>query len=307
MAVVSVLENADGRDGSEDEKFTHKYTRTFSVIVDDAKDGAIVVRQAVGIPRIGDPYVTPNEQDLGSRCISVVPRQDSTGALLFIVVCEYDSTRIIDDIDPLNDPAEISWGASKYKEVIDDWWPYVDGQPDPGDNSFLTKRPVLNSAGEPYLDMPEMDFIHPVLKISRNQLSFDPGLLYLYTNAINSDPFFGSPPRTAKMEAIEAETKVKGLAYYWRVTYEIHFDRDGWDMRILDAGYNQIKQLYKQGGGGEKIRVPIRAKDDGTKHDVPIPLDGKGQPLPISGLGSEPVYNRGRIYYVLPFAPLNLP
>ena len=56
MAVSSANEIWDSRQGSIDQGGQRSYTREFRVITDDWTDGPKVVRQATGIPRIGDPY-----------------------------------------------------------------------------------------------------------------------------------------------------------------------------------------------------------------------------------------------------------
>lgn len=313
MAVVHVIDGTDPREGSENSESEHKYTRVLTVIVDDPHDDAIIVRQGTGVPRKKDPYVTKNAVDLGALCVNITPRQEQDAPLVWRVTCEYDSKHGEQQSpgqgneNPLDDQAEIEWSSEKFKSIKTSWLQDVPCAPPPG--MILKWTPIRNSAFEAYLDPPEIDDSRVVLKISRNQPTYNATLSIPYANALNSDVFFGAPPCTAKMEPWQAVSKWKGNLFYWRVTYEIHFKFDGWDLVILDAGKNMRTQVGSQGQNTLRwVRDAIRGKD-GTPISDPVPLNGFGQPLALPEDGTEPVYvwNRGRAYRSLPFAPLNLP
>jgi hypothetical protein len=118
MSVVSVDEINEGREGGENEKGQRTYIRVFGVTTSSASDGAVTARQATGVPRVGDPYSTDTEQDLGAYVRRVTP-QVTDNAKHWHVRVEYDSSfdPEQEEENPLDRPIQISWGFAKEKKT----------------------------------------------------------------------------------------------------------------------------------------------------------------------------------------------
>jgi hypothetical protein len=261
MAILEVDEINEGREGSENEKGQRTYVRVFGVTTSSASDGSVTVRQATGVPRVGDPYTTDTEQDLGAYVKKVTP-QVTDNAKHWHVRIEYDSSFDPEqEENPLDRPLEIAWSFVKDKKLVDK---DIDG------------NAILNSAWENFLEPIEVDDSRPTLTIVRNEAAFDPALAIDYQDAVNEDSFMGFEPGQAKVCGISAASRFENNVRFWEVTYEFEFRREGWILRVKDMGMTTRV--------GSITRCPIYENfEDGTGNAVeistPVNLDGNGQVL----------------------------
>jgi hypothetical protein len=253
--IISVREVSSGRTGTVNEKGERSYTRTFQVITDSALDGPLYVRQAPGIPVRGSIYATDTEIDPGARVKSITPSQ-SDNPKVWEVRVEYSSTTEDEQENPLERAPEISWSAAPYTRVA---WKDNNG------------KAIVNSAGQ-YFDPPlEVDDSRPVLTITRNEASFNPSLAIDYQDAVNSDAFLGFSPGQAKVAMIQASSATENDVFFWRVTYEFAFRREGWALSVLDQG------RYEKVSG-----KPVPIKEYDTAGNA-IPGSHVTDPVPLSG------------------------
>src|SRR5579884_2127166 len=267
MAVLSVREIWNGRRGSADEKAVREYARVFRVVTSNSLDGALVAETAVdpfngtAIPNLFASYIEPNGTTFDltaiARKIDVV--QDDSDPNTWLVTVSYSNRTDLPELgnpNPLLRPSEIKWSFAQFQRIAD-----VD----------IYGAAVVNSAGEAFDPPAEKDDSRPVLVVTRNEAGFDPGIAYLYRDAVNSDAFFGAPPGTAKIQAIEATRHYENNFFYWQVTYTIHFRPDGWNLNLLDQGFN-----YLDTDG--KTKLLIRDKN-GAAVSKAVPLNGVGASL----------------------------
>ena len=163
----------------------------------------------------------------------------------------------------------------------------------PFDIDLETGRPILNSAGERFNPPSLRKRKIPVYSITRREKWNPLPVVIAYTNAVNSDGYFGQLPRTLLMDSINADFD----GQLWRVTYNIKEKAEGWDVELLDTGYN-----WRAPNG---LLYPIE-DDVGTLISEPAKLNGNGVPL---GDQSQLGVNRGpfRRHRLLPFSLLALP
>lgn len=266
MSVLQAKEIHEGRLGPI-ETGKRTYTRVWGVTTSSATDGPIQVREATGIPRLGDAYLTSSEGDAGAVVKKVDP-QPTDNPKLWHVRVEYDSSVEEEEENPLNRPAVLSWGSAQFQRVA---WKDIDG------------NAILNSAGQYFDPPPEVDDSRPTLTVTRNEASFNPALKIDYEDAVNTDPFMGFAVGQAKVASINANSQFENGLSFWSVTYEFHFRREGWILAPLDQGRYELWDI-----AGTKRLVPIKERDTlgrklTTNVTEPVPLDGAGKQLQNPG------------------------
>ena len=329
----TVRERIEGREveneagGRGNEGVQRRYTRVFDVELDvwsgsNAQD-IIDAQLAEGVPRLGDPFTTGRHTDLGARCHSVVP-SSTAEPRFFVVTAQYSSSpsdfgepekevgnaanepgqndnqksdpnnpQSQDNDDPLSRPAEISWSQGSYSEVITKATRVSDAGAETAD------QPVANSAGEPFDPPLEVEKSFLILTITRNQANFNQNAANSYTNATNSDTFFGFEAGKVKCKGISGISVFEKNRHFWRATYVFEI-RESWDYELLDAGYWEIV-------GGNRLPIPF---NNGRPLPAPWPLDGAGAKLTAAQVqaGDSFKYRKFRVAGSRKaFSVLNLP
>ncbi len=287
MSIVAVNELFEGREAQENEKGQRFYTRVFQVVTDDPNDGPLTAARATGVPRRGALYSAGNEVDLAARVRRITPSQNPESPRLWEIRIEYDTVREEQDENPLNRPYEVNWDFAQFTRPV---WRDIFG------------NAILNSARQYYDPPVEIDDSRPVLSVTRNEGGFNPGLAIEFQDAINSDTFLGFSPGTVKVAKIAAQSQFENNWFYWRVTYEFNFRREGWNISILDQGRYELRN-------GKP--VPIREFDTSG---VEIPFSHVTDPVPLNGAGlrlpnpspDTVIYGTYQVYRERDFSFLNL-
>ena len=180
----------------------------------------------------------------------------------------------------MSEPPEIQWGFAQFQRNTDR---AIDG------------TAIVNSAKDPFSDPVEIDDSRPVLSVTRNELTFNSSLAYIYRDAVNSDVFQGAAKGQVKVSNISS-TRVKhpntSIGFFWKTSYEFHFNPNGWDRYILDQGYRELKS-------GKKQNIMVQ----GVIVQEPALLDGAGLQLPPAG---TPKFKKFKVYPELPFSIFNI-
>ena len=241
------------RKGSLLEIVNRKYTKRFEVMTNNVLDGVALILSWPGVPKIGETYVFGTDLDRIATCVHV--DCDATSLpYLWHVTAQYDTSRLVDARldNPLLMPPEVSWGFAQYNRVL---------------TRDLLGTNVVNSSKE-WFDPPvEIEDSRPVLTVIRNETRFDPALAVLYQDAVNSDIFAGQPPRSAKVNAISGARQIDVGFIYYKVTYEIQFRRESYDLFLLDQGFRDADTRI--------FRDPI----DAAPYGHPTLLNGRGRRL----------------------------
>lgn len=303
MGVVWVREVWEGTGGQLNERGFRTYTRTFRVATDPAATGPLEVLLAASIPRMFDFYIAQTEYDLGATVRTITPTRDSDNPLRWTVrveySSEYDPVKAVenplqntdsqqagraDERNPLLRPADYRWAFKLYQIAI---------------QQDLDGKHIMNAADE-YFDPPvEVDDYRPVLTIVRNEPTYIPTLAIQYQNAINEDFFIGAAPLTVKFNGSQAESVFENNFFYWKITYEFEYKRDGWRRKLLNQGY---RQKLPNGAGGFYY-LPI--ENNGLPITSPVPLLTNGQRLVIPP--GVPNYLEFKVYKELPFSVFQFP
>ncbi len=274
MAVIGTAhERIDGRSKRDAAEGVREYTRRFWVQTEYVTDDPALALNAIGIPTIYQTYNTESHTDLFAVCSERTATPQSDNPKIWEIECRYTTIEINIDLtgqaDALFDPPDIEFGFESKSRAI-----Y--GYPDPQQAYIGGGRPtaasgIVNSAGEPFDPPVEVEVSYPVLTITRNEPIFLPSLAVRFQDAVNADFFWGVNPRCAKIKGISATKQYQNNLYYWKVTYKIVFNRETWDLQILDIGTyyidasdsNKKKDFLTDPGKTPRIGNLTAVGDDG--------------------------------------------
>lgn len=187
--------------------------------------------------------------------------------------------------NPLFEPATFDWDFEQFERVAD-----VDKNGDA----------ITNSAGDIFTDPPLMrDDSRPLCTVTKN-LAAVPTAILTYQDAVNSSAFtldgLSITTGLAKMNRVSVSRKQLRNGYTFRVvTFDIHLQRDAWNLKPLDYG-------YRAKSGSDRTAI---VSTDGTEPRTPVLLNGSGAVLspPTSATA---VYLSYDVYYALDFNLLPL-
>lgn len=298
MAIQSIDEIFDGRGGASDVSGGRSYVRRFRVLSNTALDGPNTIKGALGV-RYGDRYLSVNalESDKYSYVNSIDAQQEDGDALGWIVTVSYGPFDAITagggpDNNPLLQPIDVDWDY-RSQEIVAEY-------DDDG-------KPITNTAGDPFDPPIVIDDPRPLLRVVRNEATYNTSLVYQYRNAVNSDPFAGWPPQMARVIKIAGKSTFHyQVGWYWIVTYEFEFNPPtGYRPLILNMGMRKksqaaatLDQVVPITLNGHPISRPMLLTKAGylaKPTDKPYFVQPKILPeLPFAGFGFDPVALTGQ-------------
>lgn len=274
MAVAECHEIV-GREGSEDKITNKRYVRTFRILCDLPTDGAGEVLACPDLPQRGDVWEavdaegTVTDTDFDAFCVERrVSSSDPNWPGLWVVVCNYAGKG-----DPTLEPPRVVWSTVKFQKTF---------QKDVNNKRYAT------TLGEPFEGGRMRDATRFTLVIKRNVLTWDPIEALDFIDSVNQYAYLttrhppGFDPGTCKLSDLSADAvwlEDNSDIHYYEWTARIEFCKDGWDTKILNAGY-EVKNPSSPTG-----RSPF--VNEAGRSPVPVPLTESGDPLPS---GAEPYY-----------------
>jgi len=188
--------------------YERKYKREFNVFVTSADGRAteVEVLTTSGIPLIGDahPY------DPVALCIKVTAKKNATRRTYWRVVAEYDTSWIVNSVtdNPLNQLPEVSYDGPAFdRALIRDYFG-ID---------------VVNSSKRPFDPPLVIDDNRGLLRVTRNEASFDEAYARTWRRKLNKTAFGGDDSVKARINSITASNALSNRILYWQITYEIEF------------------------------------------------------------------------------------
>jgi hypothetical protein len=238
------------RNGLLYEIYGRRYKMEFNAYTSTFRDTARTVLDSPLVPALGSSYSEYLTTDVVATCTNRVCKA-TDNFKIWRVECTFDTDRVVNAItdNPLNQPPEISWDFSDYERpMIRD--------------AFGT--PVLSSSKNPF-DPPVMySQKKPILRIVRNESTYDPAAAFFYSNSLNAVSFAGVDPLYAKMNSIPGHRSVANGIIFYQITYEIEFHPISHVVYILDQDFRNIRgELYRD----ELTREPLTN---------PTPQNGRG-------------------------------
>jgi len=261
------------------EQFTAR--RSFVVRSDNASDDENTVRQAAGVPKIGNQH---SLTVAGLRCQRVRPRL--TEPLTWHVDCDYGThgvswpeAGVIQE--PLGRASIVRWSSAD-EQIYD-----------PRD---AFNRLYADSAGTPFDTPPPADDGILICTITRNEALFDAQVYTNYIKAVNDTFWYGWPRARCKMQRMQGDPMFEQTYYYYQVTYEIWIRRRPWEpVAVLDRG------PYELDDAGTPVLQSDGNNQPTGRSDL---LDGHGKRL---GMQAAPEFLSFDQHITQDFGALNLP
>jgi hypothetical protein len=242
---VAFIKEITGRSGSKDVDTNVRKRRTWIVRTDRPQDGADVVLAASPVAfnaayQYTDDSVVPDvvRTDPQAVCVDIQVSQDNANDPQdWRLVAEYAGVD-----DPVSQPAEVDYSPTRYqKSLVTD----------------LDDFPVVNTAGDPFDGGITVDRTRFTLTISKPVLTWDPVAAMEYQDSVNLGTFLaavhppGFAPGTCKLTLSAKRVRRAGTSsFYWLRTAVIDIDKEGWRVKVRNAGMNE---LYYGGEGGELL------------------------------------------------------
>lgn len=254
------------------------YTRGFWLSTTSKTEGPYTVGSNGSLPVIGS--VHPEDSTAYCRRLSV---KRAAGWRLWKVVAEYSNEYAL-NTTATSDPAIITWSTEQFQKpaVFD-----------------TSGDAILNSAGD-YFDPPAMiDDSRRIVTVQKNVAAV-PSWLLTYQDAVNNDTFsvggVSIAIGQAKMQSVSVSSQqVRGATTFYQVTFTMHFQKNGWKLSLLDAGYRRKDGTQRK----------IITNSDGTLPTMPVPLDGSGAVL-SNPTPATAVYREFTVYETKAFSSLPL-
>lgn len=304
-AILSVEEVHQGRDSSEGTEGEGSYIRAFRVIVAHSQVTAKTVRDADGIPEIGDTYsVTYNSVTTEDTSSVAVDKHafhpDPDSQTLWHVVVSYDRSG-----KPSGDTKTARWTTQKYTRPA---FRTVNAS---GLINQADGDPIVNSAGDPFV---------PPVEIEESRLVYhrsywvadglwDEDELQEYKDAINSNTVtIGTrtfAARTLRITEIDGVRAKRGNAYWWQVSLVVEVREETWDVYLQDRGFRHINEtgdlVETTDCAGQPLSEPAFLDGDGG---LLVPCEDAGA---LSGSYPDPVIlDPFQVYRLKSFGGLDL-
>jgi len=288
--------SVDGRQGSVNAKGERDYKVVYKVSTDNVNDGAKEVRQAFGVPQIGDVYSAGNDADTDAVVTNKsVSQSDSPWEweveITYSTVLEDEPEQ---PISPLAAAPKISYGAQTRRIMIPGYFDNA-GSP-PSSKDF--DRGIVAPNGELFDPQPEMDITEPSLTIRRNIATVSGPALMALASTVNATAFFGADARQLKLSIPQVSSQWdKTIGDYWDITYTLTYKWDTWDIQLLNQG-----AYYWTGGKPADVTstTPKVKTASGNPIIVNLTTDGDINTTDV------PTYTRLRVYREIDFNGLGI-
>ena len=210
MAILSVKRKPGTRRHTENDRSGWKYEQVYYVWTSDRTDDAQIVKNASGIPKMYDPYITPEGHvDTTAFVVNVEPKETES-PYQWEVKVTWDSNPSFRDPDPLNRPPVITWSTERLEHVL---WADQSG------------RSFTNSAGEIFDPLPTIERRLWVVSYQRN-VSPPIDILTIgdYLDKINEEEWSGFPANSVKLDDYRTNTFLEGNIEFVSETYTFKID-----------------------------------------------------------------------------------
>lgn len=262
MAVISVQETWQGRDGTFENILDNTVTRTFLVKTNNKFDDQFVIVNYFS-GTLGISFLTPHPSNgfYTARRLSAVQKAETPFA--WDVSVDYSTAPLSENEqdqdfeNPLQRPTIITWGSEFVRRFTTE---DKDGEP------------IWNTAADPY-EPQEVD--HTRWRISfRKNLATVPAWVTGFVNKVNSASVqiqgVTLAPRTLKLSGLAiSELKVQNEIPYFEVSAEMSYDPETWDLRLLSAGLRESAGNPVLDEDGDPVASPWPLDEDGGKIESP--------------------------------------
>lgn len=201
----------------------HYYVQTSADTISQvAVRTAVDPGTGVAIPASGTPHPeNPFLFAMGFRL-----REIGSSGIRWIVTVSYQSINA--SASPVDEPATYTWEEQTWTAPID---------------TDKDGKVLANAAGSSYDPPITREFSDWLFTYSLNVGSFNTAYWSPFRNAINNDTFRGFPPYTCKVVKISAQSRIRGVISYFRLTITISmrdYVRKGQDGTLKQLGWIKV-------------------------------------------------------------------
>lgn len=270
------------------------------VRTDNIADGVQIVRNAPGVPREGNPYVKGNDIDFRYSCKEVNATIDPDCRTRWDVECVFERIDTEEPPEEGENPTEhsptydvsVGWETETRAFTVD-----LDG------------TAVLNTAGEPFSEVPEEDVPILTVSLTRNEFRNMWNLVTQFWNVTNSQIVFGQQPGKVLLRTISfSYTASYGVTRQVSTTYNFAVRPPDesfgtWEFKEIES--TGFRQRASNSSGDEL--VPILDPKTGLPFEHLQYLDAQGFWMNPENPGFIPFAIQFKQRNKVSFAPLRLP
>lgn len=272
------------------------YTRTYLVSCDDqTTDDEAAVLDADDLPRRLDPH--PSDDSMRASTFDVKRHEDRLHWMIEVGYEKYGGTAAQNGgTDPWDLPAKVKFSGNIINRAM------KCAYDQDNDTRAEPTVPIVNSAGDVFVDPVMKDIHNLVITITRAERNFDPDTILDFVDTINeAEITVGGktiPKWCGLMKDITADPEwTQEDEQYYNVTYTIEVDPLTWQLQIFSMGYNE----YIIGTGKGKIQI------DGADAREPQALDEDGKYFDVKAEPAKAFYCKFNKYWDMVWTPLELP
>lgn len=227
MATITVTEKLTEKGQLQINKDDIKrtYTKQYQAITDSLTLTPIDILTATGVPRIGAAYTG----DTGVCCTSVSPTQREDAPYVWDVEVQYT---VPDKEDPDKPDPPDPTNPGDWMESLEIGWVKRTVYCEKDKNG----NPIQNSAGEPYRPPATMDREDLRITVTRWEPTLAIMTIIGNNNTVNSVQVMGCVAAGTGKLSISASRERKNDAIWYRKSYTIEVNPDGWNLKPLDKG-----------------------------------------------------------------------
>jgi hypothetical protein len=268
MAVTAHIETVSARSVSVAVNEGFRYTRSFTVQVDDPATPLLAILNA---PGIGLWAEHPENANSKAQKFDAKPRGSSL--LLYEVTIEYDKAPPQDENRPEQPPGG-GGGSGNWPRPIWSGGTRAEKEPFKADVNNVF---VSNSAGVPFPDA-EREVYHPTLSVSMPVLDFAAAIAAqkAIVGKVNAAGWAGGGAKTWLCTSGSWQHKTEdiggGSLRYVECQFEFAYKPLGWFIKLLDVGYQQLADQDGNPQAGGFFLTPIKGADKKPVKE-PVALD----------------------------------
>lgn len=292
MGYTYFTEVAEGRRATQDQRYQKTAARQWIVRVDSTTYGPIYAASHPSLPVMW----TAHPEDAYLRLVNLSSEQDQSDPLLWRVTGDYayyldtqtasaTGNPAVDTQqqgqppgdrvqNPLLRPRDYSVATATRPWATWQAWNTVT-------NTYT--KPIVNSAGDPFLPPPEIMKSGATITVGLNSASAPSGFWlsaidYLNATSLVIGPYTFSTAQV-KLNNVSAQLVYEnGISYWrWALTFEY---RPTWALELIDQGR---REKFTPAGGGAVKLIPIIDEVTGQAVSQPVLLDGSGVKLASGG------------------------
>lgn len=246
---------------------------TYLVRLDSSTESLASIVAATGVTF--GTSTNPADDNQTTFEASIAPYENEP--LMRVVRFSFSSSQTQDEEDernPLDRRIKIDWSSVTYQRFV---------------KTDRNGDPILNSANDPFIDLPGVDDTRWAINIEQN-VSTVPVWVLTYANKLNSSSVtidgVTFPAETLKVQSLTiSDVQFENKTSFRTIRLQIQYRENGWPLEVTDAGLHEI--IAVTGGFWHRpIKIPF-LDENGSVLDYDNPrLRAVTRPWPLDSAGA---------------------